>query len=145
MSIFHSMRINTSGLTLERFKLDTISTNIANVNTTRTENGEGPYLQQQVTFQEAMRQRVNPLDGETTYSSSGVRITGVETDEENIRIVFEPDHPGADENGYVAYPNVDMADEMIDMMTAIRTYDANVTAINSSKELLQRALEIGRQ
>lgn len=145
MSIFHSMKVNTSGLTLERFKLDTISTNIANVNTTRTEGGEGPYLRQQVQFEEAMRQRLNPSTGDTQYTSAGVRITGVETDEENIRMVYEPDHPDADEAGYVAYPNVDMADEMVDMMTTMRTYDANVTAINSSKEMLQRALEIGRQ
>jgi flagellar basal-body rod protein FlgC len=145
MSIFHSMRINTSGLTLERFKLDTISTNIANVNTTRTENGEGPYIPQQVTFEEALRQRTNPVTGDTQNLSAGVRITGVEADEEDIRLVYEPNHPDANEEGYVAYPNVDMADEMINMMTTIRTYDANVTAINSSKEMLQRALEIGRQ
>lgn len=144
MSIFHSMRINTSGLTLERFKLDTISTNIANVNTTRTEEGEGPYLQQQVTFEEALRQRNNSATGQPGLTSAGVRVTGVETDEENIRMVFEPGHPDADENGYVAYPNVDMADEMVNMMTAIRTYDANVTAVNNSQELLQRALEIGQ-
>lgn len=139
------MRINTSGLTLERFKLDTISTNIANVNTTRTEDGDGPYLQQQVSFEEALRQTTDPVSAQPAMNSAGVRITGVETDEENIRMVFEPDHPDADEEGYVAYPNVDMADEMLNMMTAIRTYDANVTAINNSKELLQRALEIGRQ
>ena len=67
----------------------------------------------------------------------------MEADQENIRLVFEPDHPDANEEGYVAYPNVDMADEMVDMMTAIRTYDANVTAINSSKDMLKRAMEIG--
>lgn len=145
MSIFNSMQINASGLTLERFKLDTVSTNIANVNTTRTEDGEGPYIKQTVEFEEALKRMSGGLNGERAARSAGVRITGLEADPENVRIVFEPNHPDADEDGYVAYPNVDMADEMVNMMTAIRTYDANVTAINSSKDMLKRALEIGRQ
>lgn len=144
MSIFDGMRINASGLTLERFKLDTISTNIANVNTTRVENGEGPYIKQQVEFEESLRTQTSGFTGDTTTNSAGVRITGVEADEENVKMVYEPEHPDADENGYVAYPNVDMADEMVEMMTAIRTYDANVTAINNNKDMLKRALEIGK-
>ncbi|MFL2095782.1 flagellar basal body rod protein FlgC [Marinilactibacillus psychrotolerans] len=144
MSIFDGMKINASGLTLERFKLDTISTNIANVNTTRVENGEGPYIKQQVEFEESLRTQTSGFTGDTTTSSAGVRITGVEADEENVKMVYEPEHPDADENGYVAYPNVDMADEMVEMMTAIRTYDANVTAINNNKDMLKRALEIGK-
>lgn len=145
MSIFNSMQINASGLTLERFKLDTISTNIANVNTTRTEDGEGPYIKQTVEFEENFNRANSQLANTPTVKSAGVRITGVDADEENFRMAYEPNHPDADEDGYVAYPNVDMADEMVDMMTAIRTYDANVTAINSSKDMLKRALEIGRQ
>ncbi|GAB2491173.1 flagellar basal body rod protein FlgC [Alkalibacterium psychrotolerans] len=145
MSIFNSMQINASGLTLERFKLDTISTNIANVNTTRREDGEGPYIKQTVEFEENFNRANSQLANTPTVKSAGVRITGVDADEENFRMAYEPNHPDADEDGYVAYPNVDMADEMVDMMTAIRTYDANVTAINSSKEMLKRALEIGRQ
>ncbi|MEC6747112.1 flagellar basal body rod protein FlgC [Marinilactibacillus sp. XAAS-LB27] len=144
MSIFDGMRINASGLTLERFKLDTISTNIANVNTTRTENGEGPYIKQQVEFEESLRTQTSGFTGDVNTSSAGVRVTGVTADEENIKMVFEPEHPDADEFGYVAYPNVDMADEMVEMMTAMRTYDANVTAMNNNKELLKRALEIGK-
>lgn len=145
MSIFNSMQINASGLTLERFKLDTISTNIANVNTTRTEDGEGPYIKQTVEFEENLKRMTSGFTGDTATRSAGVRITGVDADEENVRFVFEPNHPDADEEGYVVYPNVDMADEMVNMMTAIRTYDANVTAVNSSKDMLKRALEIGRQ
>ena len=145
MSIFNSMQINASGLTLERFKLDTISTNIANVNTTRTEDGEGPYLKQQVEFEENLKRVTSGFTDAASMKSAGVRITGVDVNEDNIRLVYEPSHPDADEEGYVAYPNVDMANEMIDMMTAIRTYDANVTAINTSKDMLKRAMEIGRQ
>lgn len=145
MSIFNAMQINASGLTLERFKLDTISTNIANVNTTRTEDGEGPYIKQSVEFEENIQRAQSQLADNATAKSAGVRITGINRDADNVRLAYEPNHPDADEEGYVAYPNVDMAEEMVDMMTAIRTYDANVTAINSNKEVLQRALEIGRQ
>lgn len=145
MSIFNSMQINASGLTLERFKLDTISTNIANVNTTRTEDGEGPYIKKTVEFAENFKRANSQLANAPTLKSAGVQITGIDADEDNFRIAYEPNHPDADEDGYVAYPNVDMADEMVDMMTAIRTYDANVTAINNSKDMLKRALEIGRQ
>lgn len=145
MSIFNAMQINASGLTLERFKLDTISTNIANVNTTRTEDGEGPYIKQSVVFEENFQRANAQLVDNSNVKSAGVRITGIDRDEDNVRLAYEPNHPDADEDGYVAYPNVDMADEMVDMMTAIRTYDANVTAINSSKDILKRALEIGRQ
>ena len=145
MSIFNAMQINASGLTLERFKLDTISTNIANVNTTRTEDGEGPYIKQSVVFEEDFQRANAQLVDNSNVKSAGVRIIGIDRDEDNVRLAYEPNHPDADEDGYVAYPNVDMADEMVDMMTAIRTYDANVTAINSSKDMLKRALEIGRQ
>lgn len=144
MSIFNAMQINASGLTLERFKLDTISTNIANVNTTRTEDGDGPYIKQRVEFEEKFQRANSDVSG-GSVKSAGVRITGIDANDDNIRLAYEPNHPDADEDGYVAYPNVDMADEMVDMMTAIRSYDANVTAINTSKDVLKRALEIGRQ
>jgi len=141
MGMFDSMQINTSGLNLERLKLDVISSNIANVNTTRTEEG-GPYLKQEVTFEEAIKNQQSYFTGQTNDKSFGVRATGIIEDEENTKLVFEPTHPDADENGYVTYPNVDMADEMIDLITTSRSYDANVTAMNASKSMLNRALEI---
>lgn len=141
MGIFDSMQINTSGLNLERLKLDVISSNIANVNTTRTPDG-GPYLKKEVTFEESFKRQESYLTGEISNKSFGVRSTGIEENEENTKLVYEPGHPDADANGYVAYPNVDMADEMIDMITTLRAYDANVTAMNASKAMLNKALQI---
>lgn len=135
------MQINTSGLNLERLKLDVISSNIANVNTTRTPDG-GPYLKKEVTFEESFKRQESYLTGEISNKSFGVRSTGIEENEENTKLVYEPGHPDADANGYVTYPNVDMADEMIDMITTLRAYDANVTAMNASKAMLNKALQI---
>lgn len=140
MSIFDSMRINSSGLSLERLKLDTISSNIANVNTTRTEEG-GPYQKKTVVFEESLMEKTSDLNGSLSQKSFGVRATGIEADDE-IVIEYNPTHPDADEFGYVSKSNVDMADEMVEMMNTIRTYEANVTATNASKSLLSKALEI---
>lgn len=142
MGIFSSMQINTSGLNLERLKLDVISSNITNVNTTRTPDG-GPYLKKNVSFEESIKREQSYFTGLSNNKSFGVRSTGIVENEENIRLVYEPDHPDANEEGYVAYPNVDMADEMIDLITTMRAYDANVTAMNASKAMLNRALQIG--
>ena len=136
MGVFDSFNINTSGLTLERMKLDTISTNIANVNTTRTEEG-GAYQRKTVTFQESLKKETS---GRGT-KSSGVRTTGIRSDE-NTKTVYQPEHPDADENGYLELPNVNLSDEMINMMNTLRTYEANVTAFESSKMMMKKALEI---
>lgn len=140
MSIFDSMRINSSGLSLERLKLDTISSNIANVNTTRTEEG-GPYQKKTVVFEESLMQKTSDLAGSINQKSFGVRATGIESSDE-IVIEYNPTHPDADEFGYVTKSNVNMADEMVEMMNTIRTYEANVTATNASKNMLSKALEI---
>lgn len=140
MSIFDSMRINSSGLSLERLKLDTISSNIANVNTTRTEEG-GPYQKKTVVFEESLMQKTSDLAGSINQKSFGVRATGIEASDE-IVIEYNPTHPDADELGYVTKSNVNMADEMVEMMNTIRTYEANVTATNASKNMLSKALEI---
>lgn len=170
MAIFNSMNINTSGLNLERTKLDVISSNIANVNTTRTEDG-GPYLSKEVTFEEnlknidifSMNQGGNKQVGSqmkltndrhqltsigsskrSGQASAGVRAIGIVENEENIRVLYDPSHPDANDEGYVEYPNVDMADEMINMMNTIRSYEANVTAMDASKSMLKKALEISK-
>lgn len=140
MSIFDSMHINSSGLSLERLKLDTISSNIANVNTTRTEEG-GPYQKKTIVFEESLMQKTSDLAGSINQKSFGVRATGIEESDE-IVLEYNPTHPDADEFGYVSMSNVNMADEMVDMMNTIRTYEANVTATNASKSMLSKALEI---
>lgn len=142
MSIFDSMQINASGLSLERLKLDTISTNIANVNTTRTEDGEGPYLKKEVVFEESLKQVETSFNGQGAEKSFGVKPTEIRENTEDIVMEYDPTHPDANEEGYVQQSNVNMADEMINMMTTLRTYDANVTAMNASKEMLSKALQI---
>jgi len=137
------MQINASGLTLERLKMDTISTNIANVNTTRTEEG-GPYNRKEVLFQESLVNEKNKLTGKNEIRSSGVKVIGIEEDAENLKVVYDPEHPDADEDGYVTKPNVNMVDEMIALINTQRTYEANVTALNASKGILKKALEISK-
>lgn len=143
MSIFNSMKINASGLTLERLKMDVISTNIANVNTTRSEDGL-PYRRKEVIFQESLKNEKNKLTGKIEKKSFGVKVTGIREDNENFKTIYDPNHPDADENGYVLMPNVNMVDEMIALITTQRSYEANVTAINSSKSILKKALEISK-
>src|SRR5690606_14338105 len=140
MSIFDSMRINSSELSVERLKLDTISSNDANENTTRTEEG-GPYQKKTVVIEESLMQKTSDLAGSINQKSFGVRATGIEASDE-IVIEYNPTHPDADEFGYVTKSNVNMADEMVEMMNTIRTYEANVTATNASKSMLSKALEI---
>nr|WP_246169702.1 flagellar basal body rod protein FlgC [Alkalibaculum sporogenes] len=137
------MQINASGLTLERLKMDTISTNIANVNTSRTEEG-GPYRRKEVVFQETFTNERNRLTGKNEKTSAGVRVTNIVEDAENFKNVYDPTHPDADEEGYVLMPNVNMVDEMIALINTQRTYEANVTALNTSKSILKKALEISK-
>lgn len=168
MSVFNSMQINHSGLSLERLKMDVISTNMANVNTTRTEDG-GPYLKKEVLFTESMKaantsvNRENNIglkgadssDGSRSMGakafnlgnrrkSSGVKVVGIGESEEGLRETYDPDHPDSDEEGYVTLPNVNMVDEMISLINVQRTYEANVTALTTSKNLLKKALEISK-
>lgn len=143
MSVFKAMQINTSGLNLERLKLDVISTNITNVNTTRTEDG-GPYKRKMVLFTENLVNETNRLNGLNRVNSEGVKVTGIGEDEEGFRMEYDPSHPDADENGYIAMPNVNMVDEMIDLIKTQRSYEANVTALNTSKSILKKALEISK-
>ncbi|MGX7393782.1 flagellar basal body rod protein FlgC [Carnobacterium mobile] len=141
MALFDSMHINASGLSLERLKLDTVSTNIANVNTTRTAEG-GPYVKKEVIFEESLKKAGSSLDGQLNTKSFGVKATEIRENKDDLVMEYNPTHPDANEEGFVQMPNVNMTDEMIDMITAQRTYDANVTALNASKEMLKKALEI---
>ncbi|WP_275781419.1 flagellar basal body rod protein FlgC [Latilactobacillus curvatus] len=143
MSIFNGLQINASGLALERLKLDTASTNIANVNTTRTPEG-GPYRRKSVQFAENLRQ-VEADNGNIMEAnkrqSSGVRVTGIAQDQTE-KLSYKPDDPDADQNGYVHLPNVNLADEMIDLIQSQRSYEANVASSQVNKQILSKALEI---
>ncbi len=143
MSVFNSMKINASGLTLERLKMDIASTNIANVNTTRTEEG-GPYRRKEVVFQESLLNARNNITGQMEKKSFGVKVTEIMEDDENFKIIYDPNHPDADEDGYVMMPNINMVDEMISLIKTQRSYEANITALNTSKNILKKALEISK-
>lgn len=142
LNAFRNMSINTSGLTAERLRMDTISSNIANVNTTRTEDG-GPYRRKVAVFEEHLTREKNQL-GEKRMASSGVRAVGIFDDPDSLPRVYKPSHPDADAEGYVEMPNVNVLTEMIDMMASRRAYEANITALNTSKGILMKTLEIGR-
>ncbi|NPV53699.1 MAG: flagellar basal body rod protein FlgC [Firmicutes bacterium] len=160
MGVFSSIMISASGLTAERLRMDVIANNIANANTTRTPAG-GPYRRQQVLFSAVAAQYGLDSDrlqvgaggsGETWATGrdrdagarGGVVVVGITEDTSPLRMVYDPGHPDADARGYVAMPNVDVIKEMVDMISATRAYEANVTAINALKSMAQKALEIGR-
>lgn len=134
MSIFSGMRISASGLSAERMRMDVISTNVANMKTTRTEDG-GAYRRKVVTFEENFDNKIGML---------GVKTASIEPDKSPLRKLYEPNHPDADEQGYVEYPNVDILTEMTELLTASRAYESNVDTLNAQKNMLSKALEIGR-
>lgn len=148
MSIFSSFGVNASGMTAQRYRMDIISQNVANANTTRTEDGT-PYRRKVVTFTE---KTTNPTEFGTIFRKSrgmdvgdGVKVSGVYEDhKEDMKLVYDPSHPDADEYGYVTYPNVNIVTEMTNMIDSTRAYEANATAFNASKSIAMKGLDIGR-
>ena len=146
MGLFQSFNISASGMTAERFRTDIIAENIANVNTTRTASGE-PYRRKIVTFAE---KQVTPFSQYYSHSKNavvgnGVKVSKVTEDYENDFVMeYDPANPAADENGYVAYPNVNTVTEMTNLIDATRAYEANTTAFEASKKLAETGLTIGR-
>jgi len=138
-----SIDISSSGLTAERVRMDVISSNIANANVTRSENG-GPYRRQMPVF--SLRDNNSKFFSSKNINNSipeGVSVVGIAEDDSGPRMVYDPSHPDADPEGYVAYPNVNVVREMVDMITCSRAYEANVTAMTSAKNMILRALDIG--
>ncbi len=146
MNLFRSMAISGSALTAERLRLDVIANNLANVNTTRTAQG-GPYRRQMTVFAprgEQVQWMYPGVEPKPPFRGAGVRVVGIVQDGAAFRRVYDPGHPDADASGYVAYPNVNVVTEMVDMMSATRAYEANVAAITAARSMAERALEIGR-
>ena len=147
MGMFTSFNINASGMTAQRYGMDIISENVANANTTRTADGT-PYRRKVAYFEEkggqtAFGAALNQATG--NYSGKGVKVTGVYEDyTTEMKKVYDPSHPDADEDGYVLMPNVDIVTEMVDMISATRSYEANVTASSASKNMAMQALNIGK-
>lgn len=153
MSIFHSMNTTASALTAQRLRMDVISSNIANVDTTRGRlvNGEWePYRRKSVTLQPLGGQFssfLNVAIGNSNKNQvgNGVKVSSINEDRETpFKLVFDPTHPDSDENGYVNMPNVDPLREMVDLISTTRSYEANVTVFNANKAMLSKALEIGK-
>ena len=148
------MNTSASALTAQRLRMDVISANIANAETTRGQYVDGkwqPYTRKMVvmepttggkqSFQQVLNQyNHSNIDG----SVNGVKVKKIINDTTPYKKMYQPDHPDADENGFVLLPNVDLLKEMVDMISATRAYEANVTAMNSTKSMLLKALEIGR-
>lgn len=140
---FKALRISASGLSAERLSMDTISSNIANVNTTKGANGQ-PYKRKVAVFQENLNTELNKQTGQYQNTSMGVKAVGVQEDNSPLKKVYDPSNPDADAQGYVSMPNVNILNEMADMMVATRAYEANVNVVNSEKSMFSKALEIGR-
>jgi flagellar basal-body rod protein FlgC len=150
MGIFSTMNISSTGLTAQRLRMDVISNNIANANTTRTTDGE-PFRRKRV----ILRPRNDHLEFRTRFlpqalwrgMGEGVRAIKIEDDRSPSRLVYDPSHPDAVKSGplkgYVKYPNVNIVNEMVDMISATRAYEANVTVIQNAGQMFMKGLEIG--
>ncbi len=145
MDFMTAMKISASGLSAQRKRMEVISSNLANIETTRTPEG-GPYRRKQLV--------INALPVDNDFAAvirdelgdhlREVVVTGVVEDQSEPTLVFNPDHPDADEKGYVKMPNVNMVKEMVDLINASRSFEANIQSINTAKSMAQRAIELGR-
>ncbi len=145
MDFFSSMRVSASGLDAQMKRMNTISSNIANAETTQTAEG-GPYKRKDpVLAAQTDRESFGEvLENAMDENVQAVQVTEIREDERPPRLVYNPSHPHANAEGYVAMPNVNPVEEMANMISAQRSYEANVTAMNSAKAMAQKALEIGR-
>lgn len=141
MGFLSSMDISASALTAQRMRMDVISQNIANASTTRTENGL-PYRRRVAVLSENKSSSFSSFYNKA--KGNGVIVSDIVEDTSDFNYEYDPDHPDANADGYVLLPNVDEVKEIIDMMSATRSYEANVTAINATKSMAVKALEIGR-
>lgn len=151
MSLFQGINTSASALTANRLRMDTIASNIANAETTRANFVNGvwqPYRRKMVelspksgeSFENLLQAAVGNVTGQN--GSQGVRVTAIKEDETEFKLVYDPSHPDADKEGYVLMPNVDVMKEMVDMISASRSYEANITALNATKNMMMKALEI---
>lgn len=152
MAIMNALNVSASGMTAQRLRLDIISQNIANASTTRDENGEA-YRRKTVMFAEKTsdsasafsRMLINKGSGMSETVGNGVRVTAIVEDHVTaMKQVYDPSHPDANEEGYVTMPNVNTVTEMTNLIDATRSYEANVTAFNATKNMLLKGLEVGQ-
>lgn len=144
MAVFDAFRIGASGLSAERFRMNLVTSNLANANATQSEEG-GPYRRRDAIFAAIPYGKPEEgIMGEHEPPLSEVRVVGVDVDQREPRRLYEPGHPDADPLGYVSYPNINVIDEMVNLINAQRSYEANAAAIDAAEQMALRALEIGR-
>jgi flagellar basal-body rod protein FlgC len=153
MKLTNGFDISASALTAQRLRMDIVSSNIANADTSRARLVNGrwiPYARKVVTLQSkptdtfANMLKDNMHDAAPGAIGSGVQVSRITDDPTPFKQVYDPGNPDADSNGFVLMPNVDVAKEMVDMISASRSYEANVTALNASKSMMTKALDIGK-
>lgn len=137
MELLPGWAISASGLAAEQLRVELVASNLANIHTTRAAGG-GPYRRRVAVFAEKLG------EAEKGFRGRGVRVVRVLEDNAPPLLVYDPNHPDADARGYVAFPNVNVVNEMVDLLTATRAYEANVTVLNAAKGMALKALEIGR-
>lgn len=144
MDIFDSLKISASALAAQRTRINVVSSNLANIETTQTPEG-GPYKKRDVIFQAANPDFQGNLDMSMGDAGvQGVKVAGIRTDPAPPKMVYDPSNPAANAKGYVAMPNINLMEEMVDLMTASRAYEANVTAVKAAKRMALTALEISK-
>jgi flagellar basal-body rod protein FlgC len=143
MSVFSAMNVAATGMTAQQLRMDVISENIANANTTRTEDGTA-YRRKTVVFEEKSTTSFdNILNGYMNqYQPNGVKMTQIVEDQSDLRLVYEPDNPDANEDGYVEYPNVDTVTEMTNLIDSSRAYEASATSFDAAKSIAMKGIEL---
>ncbi len=142
MTLLSAINTSTSGLSAEKLRMEIIAQNIANIETTKTNEG-GPYRRKVTVFKEVLQQNIQEDSG-SNFAGQGVEVDKIVADKADPIMVYDPGHPDANKDGFVAKPNINLADEMVDSISASRAYAANVTVLNTTKSLAIKALTIGR-
>ena len=144
MDFFSAMRIASTGLSVQRTRMNVTSSNLANIETTRTEEGGAYKRRSPVVAAVPLSTTFEEIFGDTIHEKThGAEVMSIEQDDAPGRLVYDPDHPDANDEGYVEMPNVNAISEMVNMLTASRSYEANVSAVKAIKGMAQSALEIG--
>ena len=145
MNFFDALRLSSSGLAAQRLRMNVVTSNLANINTTRTRQG-GPYRRKDVVFAgQALTQSFrDTLRSRMKGQLSEVKVAKIIEDPRPSHTKYDPHHPDADEKGFIKTPNINLMEEMVNMLSATRSYEANVTAIKATKDMALKALEIGQ-
>ncbi len=141
LGVFSALEVAASGLSAERTRMNTIAANLANARTTRTEQG-GPYRRLDPVFEAVALEKFQSIDGERGVSQ--VKVSRIQEDQRPGQMVYEPGHPDANAQGYVEYPNVNAVEEMVNMITASRAYEAGITSLETVKQMARSAIDLGK-